>query len=271
MKIGMFTADGGMALSAWQVAALRIFSSGLVLLPFAFNAWKNIPRQKRGIVLLSGWLGSFIPAILFCLAESRIDSSLAGTLNAITPLSTIFIGWGLYRISVGASRFLGIMVGLSGCILLFVNKATGTDSHPLFASFVVVATLCYGWNVHIVRRHLTGIGSLHIATMAFVGLVPFSFILLWYTGFFALPLGQPLYLKATLAGTALGMVGTAFASVLFYKLVKMAGALFASLVTYGIPFIAIGWGAVYGETITLLQIAALAIILAGVYLANKEW
>jgi drug/metabolite transporter (DMT)-like permease len=51
-------------------------------------------------------------------------------------------------------------------------------------------------------------------------------------------------------------------------LVKKAGGLFASLVTYGIPFIALAWGFVFGENITLLQIACLGIILFGVYLAN---
>jgi drug/metabolite transporter (DMT)-like permease len=51
-------------------------------------------------------------------------------------------------------------------------------------------------------------------------------------------------------------------------LVKKAGGLFASLVTYGIPFIALTWGFIFGEEITLLQISCLGIILFGVYLAN---
>jgi drug/metabolite transporter (DMT)-like permease len=64
-------------------------------------------------------------------------------------------------------------------------------------------------------------------------------------------------------------VASAIATVLFYMLVKKAGGLFASLVTYGIPFIAIALGFIYGETITMLQIGCLGIILAGVWLANR--
>ena len=64
------------------------------------------------------------------------------------------------------------------------------------------------------------------------------------------------------------MKGTVIATALFYMLVKKAGGLFASLVTYGIPFVAIGWGFVFGEDISLLQIACLGVILIGVYLAN---
>ena len=68
----------------------------------------------------------------------------------------------------------------------------------------------------------------------------------------------------------LGIFGTAIATVLFYMLVKKAGTLFASLVTYGIPFIAVLWGIAAGEAITLLQLGCLAIILAGVYIVNSK-
>lgn len=270
MKLGMFAPDGSAVLSAWQVAALRIFTSGLVLLPFAIKAWKRVTPALRGIILVSGWLGSFIPAILFCLAESRIDSALAGTLNAVTPLSTLLIGWVIYRVPVAKSKLWGILIGLAGCILLFMQKAFDSVHHPAWAGLVLVATLCYGWNVHLVKQKLSGISAMDIATLAFSGMIPFSLALLVVSGYFSLPLLDPIYAKATLAASILGIIGTAVASVIFYRIVKLSGALFASLVTYGIPFVAIGWGLVYGEKINITQVAALAIILGGVYLANKE-
>jgi drug/metabolite transporter (DMT)-like permease len=67
----------------------------------------------------------------------------------------------------------------------------------------------------------------------------------------------------------LGIFGTAVASVLFYMLMKRAGYLFASMVTYGIPFVALFWGFLAHETIMPLQILCLILILAGVWLANK--
>jgi len=270
MKLGMFANDGSTVLSAWQVAALRIFTSGIVLLPFAFKAWKRIPPEVRGIVLVSGWLGSFIPAILFCLAESRIDSALAGTLNAVTPLSTILIGGMLFHIPVAKSKLMGILVGLSGCILLFLQKAFDAVNHPGWAGLVLIATLCYGWNVQIVRQKLSGIAALDIAAIAFSGMMPFSFILLVISGYFSLPLQQESFVWATLAASILGILGTAVGSIIFYRLVQLSGPVFASLVTYGIPFVAIGWGFVYGEKINMTQVAALAIILGGVYLTNKD-
>jgi drug/metabolite transporter (DMT)-like permease len=75
--------------------------------------------------------------------------------------------------------------------------------------------------------------------------------------------------KGTVAGAVLGIVGTCLASVIFYTLMKKAGPVFASMVTYGIPLVAMGWGFVAGETITAVQIMGMVVILAGVRLANK--
>lgn len=73
MKIGMQA--GTVQLSPYQVASLRMVFSGIVLLPFAFKALQQIPKNKLGLVILSGIIGNFIPAYLFCIAETKIDSA----------------------------------------------------------------------------------------------------------------------------------------------------------------------------------------------------
>ncbi len=270
MKLGMFAIDGSPLLSPLQVAAIRILTSGIVLIPFALKAFSQIPKDLRKMVLFSGWLGSFIPAILFCVAELKIDSALAGTLNAVTPLSTLVIGWAFFKIKIPASKISGVLIGFAGCSLLFFLKPVKGNENSFYGLLVIAATLCYGWNALLVKQHLTGVSSLSIAAAAFTGLIPFSFALLVFTGYFSLPLHSYAYIKASSAATLLGVLGTAFASVIFYRLVKMAGPVFASLVTYGIPFVAIAWGFIYGESIGVLQVVALGFILAGVYLVNKK-
>jgi drug/metabolite transporter (DMT)-like permease len=121
----------------------------------------------------------------------------------------------------------------------------------------------------MVGSYMNNIGSLNIASLAFGFLIFPSAIILWLTGYFNYPLLSKDMLTATSASIVLGVFGTAIASVLFYVLVKRAGGLFASTVTYGIPFVAVFWGLLSGEYITLIQVGCLAIILAGVYLANK--
>ena len=125
-------------------------------------------------------------------------------------------------------------------------------------------------NVNLVASRMKGIGSLNIASLAFVFLIIPCIIILYITGYFALPFNDKQILVSTLASFVLGVMGTAVASIFFYMLVKRAGTLFASMVTYGIPFIAVLWGVWYGEQVTLLQIGSLGIILSGVYLVNKK-
>lgn len=264
MKEGMKT------LSPYQVASLRILSAGLVLIPFAYKALRAIPKNKLGLVILSGLLGSFFPAYLFCIAETKIDSSLAGILNALTPLFTIILGIVFFQLKAGPRKIMGVLVGFAGlCLLISPKGGFGFDQF-VYTLFVLLATVFYGINVNMVGRHMQGVGSLNIAAVAFVFLVIPTLVILYFTGYYALPLSNRGVILSTLASAVLGIFGTAIASILFYMLVKRAGTLFASMVTYGIPFIALIWGVVGGETITLVQVACLGIILAGVYLVNKN-
>lgn len=268
MKLGLYDANGAPALSATQVAAIRILSGGLVLLPFFIKALKQIPRKKIGLLILSGLLGSFFPAFLFCIAETRIDSALAGALNALTPTFVIITGTLLFRTRISTQKVLGVLISLAGCFMLLFTKETVAGGNNWFALFVIAATVMYGVNVNMVNQKLKEVGSLNIATFAFVALTIPSLIVLAFSGYFALPLSEPVFIRATIASSVLGLGGTAIASILFYVLVKRAGPLFGSMVTYGIPFVAILWGVVYGERITLMQVISLAVILFGVFIVN---
>ncbi|WP_207495579.1 DMT family transporter [Aridibaculum aurantiacum] len=262
MKIGMEE------LSPYQVAAIRMLSAGVVLLPFTIKAIRNIDRSKINIVLLSGLLGSFFPAFLFCIAETRIDSSLAGILNALTPLFTILIGVLFFKMKVSVQRYIGVIVGFIGLALLFISRGNITLGYLYFAFLVLLATIFYGINVNIVSRNLKNTASMDIAALAFTFLIPPSLLVLYITGYFSKPTTYAFW-HATGASTILGVFGTALASVFFYVLVKRAGGLFASTVTYGIPFVAVFWGILGGEVITPVQVMCLGIILLGVYLANR--
>ena len=115
----MLMKEGLTQLSPYQLAALRMLFAGLILLPFAFKALKKIPKEKMGLVLLSGIIGNFIPAFLFCIAETKIDSALAGILNSLTPLFTILVGLFFFKIAANTQKIIGILVGFIGLCLLF--------------------------------------------------------------------------------------------------------------------------------------------------------
>ncbi len=263
--------EGLVHLSAYQVASLRIVFSGLVLLPAAVKYYKIIPKDKIFIIFLSGVLGSLLPAYLFCIAEIGIDSALAGTLNSLTPIFVIIIGAVFYNSKTTGNKILGIVISFAGSILLLLSKGHMQESQNLiYVSFVVLATIFYGINVNMVQRHLLHIGSLQIAAVALtLNAIP-ALVVLYFTGYFNVSFADEGILSATGAAAVLGVFGTAAASVLFYMLVKRAGAIFASMVTYGIPVVANFWGIVYNEVVGWKQFLCLALILFGVYIANRK-
>ena len=263
--------EGLIGLTSYQVASLRIVFSGIVLLPYSIKYWKQLPSNKMGTIFLSGLLGSLLPAFLFCIAEEKIDSSLAGTLNSLTPIFVILIGAVFFNTKTSANKIIGIIIAVVGCALLLFSKNSLQQNQPVFyVSLVIVATICYGINVNMVSKYLKNIGSIQLAAVALgLNAIP-ALILLFFTGYFNLPLTDSKVLSSTLYTALLGIFGTALASITFYLLMKKAGAIFASMVTYGIPFVAIMWGILYGEKIGIKQLVALSIILVGVYIANRK-
>lgn len=244
---------------------------GIVLLPSAIKNFKIIPRDKLLIIFISGVLGSLLPAYLFCVAELGIDSALAGTLNSLTPIFVIITGVLFFKTKTAANKILGILIAFTGSLLLLVSKSSLEESQNMvYVSFVVLATLCYGFNVNMVYKHLQNIGSLQIAAIALtLNAIP-ALVVLIITGYFNLSLTDPAILYSTGHAALLGILGTAVASVIFYVLIKRAGGVFASMVTYGIPIIANFWGMIYGEEVGWKQFACLVLILIGVYLANRK-
>jgi drug/metabolite transporter (DMT)-like permease len=256
--------------SAWQVASLRMLSAGIVLLPFAVRHYRLIPASKRFVVVMSGVLGSLLPAFLFCLAEVGISSTLAGMLNSLTPIFVIIIGALFFSTRTTANKILGIAVAFTGSVLLLLTKGVSGNQNVLYVSFVILATVCYGINVNMVNRHLKGIPSLQIASVALTVNAAPALIVLAFSGFFTHLPATVVAFKALGAAALLGIGGTAIASVLFYKLMKSAGPVFSSMVTYCIPVVAIMWGVVAGEPVSWKQAGCLALILAGVFVANIE-
>lgn len=265
MKLGL------KQLSAYQVAALRILSAGLILLPVTLKHVRSIPAKKLFIIFLSGSLGSLIPAFLFCIAEEKIDSALAGMLNSLTPVFVIITGAVFFKNKVPANKITGICISFTGCVFLLFSKSHLQANQPFSSvALIILATVFYGFNVNMVSKNLLHIPSLHIASIALtLNAIP-ALLVLIFTGYFSLALGDNEVILASSAAVMLGIGGTAIATIIFYMLVKRAGGIFASTVTYGIPFVAIAWGILYKESFGWLQVFCLIVILVGVYYTNKN-
>lgn len=259
------------ALNGYQIGGIRILSAGLFFMPFAFVHIRRIPLKKLPLVVLSGLLGNFFPAFLFAIAiEKKIDSALAGILNSLTPLFVVVIALLFFKAKTAQKKVIGVLIGFAGLTILSLSKGGVTGENMGFALLILLATVCYGLNVNVVSHYLQGVEPMHMATVSLAIVSLPAVIVLAAMNTFSLLQQNGVATQSILYATGLGVIGSAIATALFYVLIKRAGGLFASMVTYGIPIVAIGWGLAAGESVTLIQVACLVLILGGVYLANRK-
>ncbi|MBA2747045.1 MAG: DMT family transporter [Flavisolibacter sp.] len=257
-------------LSGIQIGAIRILAAGVVLLPFGIYSLGKIPKDKLLIVLLTGILGTFFPAFMFAIAiEKDVDSSLAGILNSLTPLFVVLIGFLFFRSQVSRRKLVGVLIGFIGLVLLSFSRGSISMSDFGYSMLILLATLLYGFNVNLVSHKLKEVPPMQMASVSlgFIGI--WAFFICWQQHVFSIWQYDEEARWPILASALLGIVATAIATAVFYVLIKRAGGLFASLVTYGIPVISILWGLWDHEQVTLLQLGCLGMILGGVYVANK--
>lgn len=257
-------------LNGWQIGAIRIFSAGIVFLPFALFHIREIPVSKLPFIILTGLLGNLFPAFLFAIAiEKKINSSMAAILNSLTPLLVILISISFFSAKVQSKKIIGVLVGFLGLVVLSLSRGGITiDNYP-FTALILLATVFYGLNVNVVTFYLKEVDPFKMATVSLAIMALFAGIVIWQQNLPTI-IQEGSATKAIIYSSLLGIVGSAFATALFYLLIKRAGGLFASLVTYGIPVVGIFWGVLDSENITFIQIACLTLILGGVYLANRN-
>lgn len=277
MKMGLFARDGSALLPPIDLAALRVAIAGAALLPVTFRHVRRIARDRWRWIAGVGVVGSFIPALLFSIAQVNLPSSMAGMLNALSPLWTLIIGFVAFGTAVQPRQIVGILVGLLGTVWLILAQAGAKTQGGALntetltpALILVVATVCYGISVNITREKLTGIPAPAIAACS-LGLVAFPALgIVLLNGTPALIAGHPEGLRALLAVVVLAAIGTAGALVLFNQLIAWTNAVVAASVTYIIPIFAALWGWWDGELLTYQQLLAGASILLGVWITKKR-
>lgn len=274
MKKGMEDEFGNPVFDAYQVAALRMSLAGIVFIPFFLFHRKEITKSNFIPALMVGIVGNGIPAFLFTFAETGIDTSLAGMLNATTPVFTVIIAVVFFKTRLLFLNYLGVFLGFSGALMLvaFGNESgTASGNQFTYASVVLLACFMYGVSVNIMRNYLHSVKPLAVSAFSIMSVgIPCLFYLLT-TDYFEILANHPSAWKSMGYITILSLIGTAFSVVLFYHLIRMTSAVFASSVTYLIPVTAMFLGVLeYNESIQNEQFMAIGIILCGVWLINKK-
>ena len=263
---------GLVGLTPLQLGSLRTVISSLFIFMIGYKSLKTILNPQWKWVILSGFIGTFLPAFLFAFAETEVDSGIVSILNALVPLNATLIGLAIFKIASTKTQIFGVILGFIGAsMLIFNSMELNPDQNYLYAGFVVLATVMYGFNVNIIKHYLQEVKPIAIATGNFIAIVIPALIVLIFSGFFTAQTFEQQSIYSSIGFVAiLAVFGTVMAKIIFNNLIQFSSPVFASSVTYLMPLVALLWGLFDGELFGLDQGLASLLILGGIYLANKK-
>lgn len=253
-----------------QVGGLRMVFGAIALLPWAISGYKKIEKTTFKYLAFCGLTGYLAPAFFFAIAGSKINSSLSGTLNSVTPIFVLIVGVLFFGTQAKREQVFGLTLGFIGSLILVFAKSKGDIGgiNP-YVFLVLASTILYGFNTNVAGKHLTNTPSTASGAfmLLFAGIV--SSVVLIFTDF-STPLNNPEIKTALIEVIILGAINSGLMAILFNYLLKLKSPIFAASVTYIIPIIATAMGLVDGENISIFHYLGMAITLIGVYLINKK-
>lgn len=258
--------------SAGELGSIRVAAASIFLLPIALTKLKDLKAAHFAKLFASGMMGIFFPAFLFALAQTRLESSVTGIMNSLTPICTLLIGVGFFHQHFRRQSIIGIVIGFAGTIILILANTGGKIADiNFFAVFVILACVFYATNLNFIKYQITDLKALTITSVSLMLIGPLAAIYLFgFTEFTDKLANHHKAWNALGYVLLLGFMSTSLATILFNKLVKISSPLYTSSVTYLIPVVAVLWGLFDGETLFFGHFAGMIAIVGGVYLANRK-
>jgi drug/metabolite transporter (DMT)-like permease len=265
--------EGLEGFDALQVALIRMSVAALCLFPLALRHIRELGTREVALLLLVGLTGNALPAFLYAKSETVLPSAVVGVLTSMTPIFSLLVAWMFFRQRFPRANVIGIVVGLAGAVVLAMagSPEAGRSTNLAFAGLVLIATISYGINVNLVKGFFSTRNPVLVTSIALSAVGWPSLIFLFAgTDFIQRVHSVPAAPEALGYVAILGAFGTALSVLLFNRLLKDATIIFATSVTYTIPIVAVLWGIALHERFTALHAAAFAVILVGVWLANRR-
>lgn len=244
---------------------LSIAAAGL----WAFLWWRGeragLPRQVWGAMLILAVLNNVIPFALIGWGEVRISSGLASILNATTPIWGVLVAHVFTRDErMSPGKTIGVLLGFAGVVAMIgPSLLSSLGSSSLAELACVIASLSYALAAVWARRFKAmGLDPVTVTngqlTMGALVMLPLALLV-------DTPWLQPAPSSGAIAAVfALALLCTAFAYILYFRLIDRAGATNALLVTLLVPPIAVLLGILFlGETLAAQDVAGLALIALG--------
>ena len=256
-----------------QVALGRVAAGAAVLVVASLASGQRTRWTWRltGHLAFLAVVANVGPFVLFAWAEERIPSGLAGILNGTTPLLTLIVAMALLP-EEGASlaRVVGLVLGFLGVVLIVGPWREGISGASVAGQAAcLLASACYGVAFVYTRRFVAQRG--HPPLLLAAGQLTAAMVWLVLAAPFVAVDAVELTARVIAAIVALGAVGTGFAYLLYYGLIRDVGATTASMVTYLIPIVAVFLGVVVlDEPLTWNVFAGAAVVISGVLIAERR-
>ncbi len=221
------------------------------------------------MIILVAALNYAVPWTLIGIAQHSISSGLSSIANAMTPLMTAVAGTLFFGTILTRKQWLGVFIGFLG-IMMIANLRVDDllSSSVIGILYCVISTICYGFGSHLSRKYL---GHMSAVLISFTTLTVSTIMCLIGTLLMNKSIPIPHSSHALWSLFGLGVFGSGLAYIIYYYLIREAGAEFGALVTYIVPFSAITWGVVLlDEQFLPKTFLGLIIILIGVYTASQK-
>lgn len=257
------------ALTPVELACARISITALSFVPILYYHRREVDWSRWVSFGLVGATGSGIPAFCYAIAQTKVNSSISGMLNSMTPIFALIIGVIIYGAAINRYKVLGAILGFSGVLMLIIQGGeAGWGGDIRYVGLILIGTICYGLSVNMVKHLFQKTRSILISATSFTLIGPPAIVYLLMTISPTELMARPDIQISLLAVTGLALMGTVISTIFFYRLVQDTDAVFASSVAYLIPIVALLWGTLDGEQIGLYHLVGMAVILVGVYLTK---
>ncbi|VVO05992.1 DMT family transporter [Pseudomonas fluorescens] len=243
----------------------------LVILALMRISWDF--RGKFKTVLLLGVINSGIPATMYSVAAQVLPAGYSAIFNATTPLMGVLIGGVFFSEKLTPAKIAGVCLGLFGVGILTRAGPVAFDLELLMGALAcLLATTCYGFAGFLARRWLDQQGGLDSRLSALGSMLGATLFLLPLFGYNAI--SQP---PASWGGwnvwlslLGLGLVCTAFAYILYFRLLSSIGPVKSMTVTFMIPPFGVLWGALFlDEPLSMAHVYGSVLIAGALWLVLK--
>ncbi|WLH50499.1 DMT family transporter [Pseudomonas tolaasii] len=226
-------------------------------------------QGKFKTVLLLGVINSGIPATLYCVAAQVLPAGYSAIFNATTPLMGVLIGGLFFSERLTPSKIAGVCLGLFGVGVLTRAGPVAFDLELLTGALAcLLATTCYGFAGFLARRWLDQRGGLDSRLAALGSMLGATLFLLPIFAYNAISHPPASWggwqVWSSLLG--LGLVCTAFAYILYFRLLTSIGPVKSMTVTFMIPPFGVLWGA-----LLLDEPFSMAHVYGGVLIGGALW